>query len=148
MNEALAKGNNVAWHRIIMAAVIGFIGILACAMFFAQYLLDRQQEELSKPYRFLQISDDEASKLPSGDYMICGAFRTGMESPDMIWLLCRKNGGIIVAAKMPEGTEKPVRPPVSLTIDNDGAWKFSYPQSSMFTPPKIENNTENAKNDG
>lgn len=145
MNEELAKGNNVAWHRIIMAVVIGFVGILLCAVIFAKYLMEKQQEELMKPYRFLQLSEDELAHLPSGEYMVCGAFRTSSEDPDMIWLLCRKRGGIIVAARMPEGTQKPMRPPVSLTVSENGSWEFTYPQAHSLKPPQDSSNAGEGK---
>lgn len=128
--KGVAEGDPVVWHRILMAILLMFVGIILTGTVCMQFLLDMQQERYTQGLPVVQAKVNE--KLPPGTYRIYGIVHTG-ESLDQVqnltWLVSAYHGGALVAVQAPAGTPLPtdLADPSRFTIvvQQDHAWKFN-----------------------
>ena len=137
--KGVADGDPKVWHRILMAILMMFVGIILAFTVCVQFLLDMQEERFEKGIPIVQAKANE--KLPAGTYRIYGIVHAG-DSLDQVqnltWLVSSYHGGALVAVQAPAGTELPtdVTDPsqFTLTVHPDFTWQFNQVTKKPVAP--------------
>lgn len=148
MRKGMEMGDKKSWYHFWMGLLVMFVGFMLCATVVVDFFLELQAYRTQdKPV----IEKTINAKLPAGEYgmldfrstSVIGAVKTdenGAPQKRDVVMVCSKEGGVVVAAPVPDGVELPKEwygvDSYVLVVDSNGVWVFK--QTPAFTEGKKE----------
>ena len=131
MNETKERAmqrDPVTWHRILMAMVISYVGILVLVAVGFDYVMEARMDAYDRSL----LRGDNLSCLPHGEYQVFMLFPSKANEPILrtgdIIVVAGKEGGSLLSVKVSKEVELPKdfydQSCYTLSVSGDDHWEF------------------------